>query len=152
MNKEERTDSLKLIEGSVKYICEDSLVWEFFVSELWLIGEWTDTSGPADDYFYYFIAGKPARTFEAPMYSNPQFLRDLAKYLNTRLELVLVDSTEHRSCVIWPLELEGQELFDYEVFRRGSGIWNRMKDQIFPLVRSQLSTQVIDYLRRHSIA
>lgn len=66
----ERGDIPVLEAGSFRYAARVREVWRFTVKELIVAGEWTNNHGPAVDYLYLFIAGRPASVFEAPMYAN----------------------------------------------------------------------------------
>lgn len=143
-----RVDSVIVEEGFVRYQSSSETVWAFAVKDLSLIGEWTDDHGPwQDDYFYFFLAGVPAQVFEVPMYANPRLMEELGQALGVSLECRLVNSTTFSSRVIWPRELEGHDLFKYSPERRPSGLWNRIEDRSLPLAHSELTDEVLVYVR-----
>jgi hypothetical protein len=99
--------------------------WEFPISTIKLIGEFTTPGGPIFDYFYIFVAGKPPRMFQVPMESFEPvglstFFADLEAALPGSLSHRLANSVSHASSIMWPEPLAGQRLFDYlPVQRRG---------------------------------
>jgi hypothetical protein len=143
----ERGDKLVLEAGSLRYVNHDREVWRFAVKELVVAGEWTDDHGPADDYFYFFIAGRPATVFEAPMYANPGLPEELSAVLGSPLRSGLAQSTTFKSRVMWPAELAGTALFKYSPERRGPGLLNRALDKILPLVHSELAEDVVRFVQ-----
>lgn len=143
-----RDDFVFAKDGFVRYQSKGETIWSFALKELWLIGEWTDDHGPwADDYFYFFIAGSPPKVFEAPMYANSQLMDEIGQFLQIHLVTGLVSSTVFNSRVIWPPELEGHNLFKYSSEARAVGLWNMLKDRYSPLVHSELSPEVVRYVK-----
>ena len=133
--------------GIVRYVYERSEVWSFEAERLTLIAEWTNDHGPlGDDYFYFFIAGDPTEVFEAPMYANPGLLTVLSGAIGAPLAPRLSASTDFKSEVTWPPELEGRPLFKYSPETRPLGVWNRMKDALLPLIRSELTEEVAAFI------
>ena len=147
-NRSERTDLLAIQDGEVRYQLNEKTVWSFALSELWLIAEWTNDHGPfGDDYYYVFVAGRPSRLFESPMYSNPQIINEIGRLLGTRIEVGLANRTDFASRIIWPKELEGRPFFDFSKVSRGTGLWNRLKDHWKPLVHAELTEEVLQYTK-----
>lgn len=145
---DERTDLLVIQDGEVRYRFNEETIWSFAINELWLIAEWTDDHGPwCDDYFYAFVAGRPAKPFESPMYANPGFTEEIGSVLGARIEAGLVNSTDFASRIIWPKELEGRPFFAYSRVTRGAGLWNRLKARCIPLLHSELTEEVLQYAK-----
>ncbi len=99
--------------------------WDFPVSTIRLVGEFTTRGGPIFDYFYVFVAGEPSRMFQVPMESFEPvglstFFADLEAALPGPLSHRLANSVDHASSIMWPEPLAGQRLFDFlPVQRRG---------------------------------
>jgi hypothetical protein len=139
--------TLSLDGDTVRYSLGSEEAWSFSMSELHLIGEHTNKSGPGGiDYFYVFIAGMPAQFFEAPMYADPEFIQTVAARIGSPLTPGLAYSTDFASRIIWPQELAERPLFLYTPASRGSGIVNRLRDRTLPLVASDLTGEVKEYL------
>ena len=90
--------------------------WDLPVSDVRVIGEATNDSGPfADDYFFCFATG-PGMWLEASFYAEgrDEFLRALGEKLGSPLECRLCNSTDFASRVLWPPALAGEPMFRYE--------------------------------------
>ena len=86
------------------------------MSEVRLIGESTDQSGPyVDDWFLCLVA--PHHWYELSVYSDgfQDFLKALSAYLGEELELKLYNSADFKSRILWPSSVRGEPLFDYEL-------------------------------------
>jgi len=110
--------------------------WEFPVSSIKLIGEYTTPGGPIFDYFYVFVAGEPPAMFQVPMESlepigPSEFFSELEAGLPGRLAHKLANSIGHASSVMWPESLAGQPLFAYLPAPR-SGVLGRLLDRVRP--------------------
>ena len=111
--------------------------WEFPVSSIKLIGEFTTPGGPIFDYFYVFVAGEPPRLFQIPMESlepagGPSaFFADLEANLPGSFTHSLANSIGHASSVMWPKTLAGQPLFGYLPAPR-SGMFGKLIDRVWP--------------------
>jgi hypothetical protein len=110
--------------------------WEFPVSSIKLIGEFTTPGGPIFDYFYVFVAGEPPAMFQVPMESlEPiglsEFFAELEASLPGRLTYKLANSISHASSVMWPESLAGQPLFAYVPAPR-RGVIGRLLDRVRP--------------------
>ena len=116
--------------------------WELPVSEVRIVGEHTDQSGPADDYFFVFLA--PSGWYEASFYAEgcDRFLNELGKLLDSKFDCGLVNSTDFNSQIMWPPEEKGKALFDYSPAPRPKGIWARMKHMVLPLMNYSLTDEV----------
>jgi hypothetical protein len=110
--------------------------WEFPVSTIKLVGEFTTPGGPIFDYFYVFVAGEPPRMFRVPMESlEPAglstFFADLDAALPGPLTPRLANSVDHASSIMWPAQLAGERLFDYRPIQR-RGPLGRVLDRLRP--------------------
>ena len=144
--------SLAIQGGTLYYSHSGAEVWSLPVGSLVLIGEHTTDRGPwFPDYSYVFIGGLPPRDYEAPMYANPEILRDLGSVLGATLVPGLADRTDFASRVIWPPQLAEQPLLQYCRRPRG-GIWGLVADRVAPLIASSWSPSVRAYLDSRSTA
>jgi hypothetical protein len=115
-----------------------------------LAGEWTNDHGPwCDDYFYFFVAGRPLSFYETPVYANTKLSDSLAQYLGVSLATDLAGSTDFNSRIMWPPEMKGSSLFHYRREYRGPGWLNRMWDRILPLVRAELAPEIVKFIQQH---
>lgn len=86
------------------------------VEDLQLIGESTNQDGPgADDYFFCFATG-PEMWYQASFYAEGRdvFLKSLGARLGGAIDSGLCQSTDFASRILWPVELVGQPMFQYE--------------------------------------
>jgi hypothetical protein len=101
--------------------------WDLAVSDVRMVGERTNQSGPfADDYFFCFATG-PGMWQEASFYAEgrDEFLDALGAKLGAPLFVGLCHSADFASRILWPPSLAGQAMFDHvPVPRRGVlGSW-----------------------------
>jgi hypothetical protein len=90
--------------------------WDLPLSDVRVIGEATNQSGPmADDYFLCFATG-PSMWHEASFYADGrnEFLRALGAALDSPFELGLCHSTDFASRVLWPPSLVGEPMFRFD--------------------------------------
>ncbi len=116
--------------------------WELPVSEIKIIGEHTDQSGPANDYFIVFLAAWG--WYEASFYANgcDRLLDDLGQLLDNKLDCELLNSTDFNSRIMWPTEMRGNPLFDYSLAPKPAGIWARIKLTVLPMINVCLTDEV----------
>ena len=89
--------------------------WDLCVTDIRIIGESTDQSGPGiDDYFLCFATG-PGMWLEASFYATGRdaFLLALGEMLGCPLQLGLCRSTDFNSRVLWPPSLASEPMFQY---------------------------------------
>jgi hypothetical protein len=88
--------------------------WSIPISDLLILGEYTNNHGPlSDDWFYVFITAPEREWYEASAYADGTeiFLTKLASVLHVeKLELGLANSTDWASRIIYPPNLADQEL------------------------------------------
>lgn len=90
--------------------------WDLPVSDVRIIGEATNQSGPfADDYFFCFATGA-GMWREASFYAEgrEEFLRALGAKLGSPIEVGLCHSAEFASRVLWPPTLAGEPMFRFD--------------------------------------
>jgi hypothetical protein len=144
---EKRPGRVAVQSGTVRYSWNAQEVWSFSVGDIRLVGEWTNSSGPFfDDYYYLFAVGNPPLFYEIPMYDNCHLLDELAAELREELQPQLAGSTVWASRVIWPPALEGQTLFDLQTHRRGQSAIAKLLDRVVPRTTTCLSSEVKGFL------
>lgn len=90
--------------------------WDLPVSDVRIIGEATNQSGPfTDDYFVCFATG-PSMWREASFYAQgrDEFLRALGATLGSPLDVRLCHLADFASRVLWPPSLAGEPMFRYD--------------------------------------
>src|SRR5215510_9545356 len=94
------------------------LCWSLPVESLVLISEYTTDEGPyIDDYFLVFVTVEDGSLY----FSTCSFYSDgvdetfsiLRERLGSPIQLGLVDSTEWRSRVVWPVKIADSEYFTF---------------------------------------
>jgi hypothetical protein len=106
---------IQLDGDSIRYRSTAYGDWDLALSDVRLIGECTNQSGPfADDYFFCFATG-PGMWFEASFYADgiDEFLQAISAKLATSIDAGLCNSTDFASRVLWPLSLAGEPMFIY---------------------------------------
>jgi len=124
--------------------------WEFPVTSIRLVGEYTTPGGPYFDYFYVFIAGDPPRVFEVPMevlesVGLEMFFSDLEGTHSCPLVGRLANSVDYASHVMWPESMAGRDLFDFTPVTP-SGFVEGLLQWIRPATSRALSSQVVAHL------
>jgi len=106
----------RIENGGLSYQSEVYGSWSLAISEISLIGEYTNENGPmADDYFLVFLSAKEPGWFEASFYGEgrDEILKELSDLLGSELSCGLAHSTTFTSQVIWPDEKKGKRVFDF---------------------------------------
>jgi hypothetical protein len=119
------------------------------VSDLRIVGEFTTPGGPAFDYFYVFIVGKPPRMYQVPMEAvEPigvaQFFNDLGRALAGTMHPRLANSTDFASNVLWPREKAGEALFEFSREAR-PGFFGNILSRIVPRTGLQIVSGISDF-------
>ena len=140
---------LKLAEGLVKYSLPDGRGWELSLSQIKVIGEYTNSDGPhLDDYFFVFVLPDGSWHF-ASYYANgaQSFCLELSSNLGCSLKFGLSKSTSLKSRVMWPKALEGNDLFNFVPEPSSKNYLIRLGQKISPTVRFELSKLVHQALK-----
>jgi hypothetical protein len=109
--------------------------WEFPLSTIKLVGEYTTDEGPFYcDYFYVLVAGNPLRMYRLPLDGNKPvgffaFMSGLKSSLPGRFEQRLIGSTDFADHVMWPPQLVGETLLD-SFFVPRQGMLGRLWDRV----------------------
>ncbi len=124
--------------------------WQLPISAIKVIGEHTDDHGPhVDDYFFVFITDSDV--YEASFYAKGRdaFLAQLSDLLGRKISCGLIDSTDFRSRVMWPPDIEGQPFYDFIPVPKPKGFWANLKYWLLPEVSYHLTDVVKEKLKLH---
>jgi hypothetical protein len=108
---------MKLIlnNDEVQCIGEDGLLWSIPINELVFIGEYTTSAGPWFDDWFYVFSNEYNTWYEVPFEAEfagaTEFWKLLGEKLNCELVPSLANSTVWKTNVIYPANLDGEELF-----------------------------------------
>lgn len=149
MGKQEIEQRIWLKEDIIHYQVTANLGWTLPLSELEIVGEYTDPNGPyVDDYFFVFVTRPNHKWNEASFYAEgrDEFLQKLGLMLGAEIHCDLADSVDYKSRVMWPKELEDKPLFDF-VPVESSGLLERIKHKLIPEYYFAFTEIVQDYLK-----
>jgi hypothetical protein len=152
MKREAASGIIKLEHDCICYQVSSG-GWRLPVSEIKIIGEHTDDQGPlVDDYFLVFITNSDL--YEVSFYAEgfQGFLQRLSDRLGTKLSCELGNSTDYRSRVMWPFEMEGMPVFEYFKTPKPNGIWAKLRYWFFSTTSWKLSNAVRQRLNLDSTA
>ena len=146
-------DSGKLTfeDGEIRYDSTTFASWRLRLADIRVIGEATNDSGPQQDDYFLCFACDAQRWFEASFYAagRDELLSALEEQLSTPMLLQLAGSTDYASRILWPANLTGEPMFDYEEIPP-TGLWNRIKSLNLPQVKQSFSQAVLQVLRADS--
>lgn len=126
------------------YTLQEREAWRVSVSDLRVVGEFTNADGPfADDYFFVFIARD--QWFEASFYAEGRdaLLAGLGQGFGHKLQTDLSHSTDLASRILWPARLEGHPLFDLHPEERAGGIFGKLRQRVLPRVHMNFTEEVM---------
>jgi len=104
--------TLTIIDNTICCKTADTILWAIPIVELVFIGEYTTSAGPWFDDWFYVFSNKYDTWYEAPFeVSNDLFWVQLNNQLDCELAPNLANSTVWKSNVIYPVSLNGEELF-----------------------------------------
>jgi len=106
-----------IADGVISYRSEVYGSWKLPVSDVSVIGEYTNEDGPfADDYFLVFVTGDDSGWFEGSFYGDrrDELLQELSALLGSEIALELSHSTTFTSRILWPETMRGKALFDFQ--------------------------------------
>ena len=135
MTTTNQSGRLTIEPDSISYTLPQQEGWRVPVSELRLIGEFTNDHGPTlDDYFFVFLTRE--EYFEASFYADGRdaVLAELSRRLQHELRNGLCNSTSLASRVLWPVRLEGLPLFSLVPEERAGSVLGRLRQRLVPRV------------------
>ncbi len=140
---------ISFFQGVVEYIIPDEPVsyrqnWTLPLSEIRLIGEYTNSDGPhLDDYFFVFVLADGSWR-QASFYAvgREAFLLALGKEIGSELECGLCSSTKLKSRILWPEGLCGQTLFTFARSPKSKNLFCRLVQKLSPTFLFELSEPV----------
>lgn len=106
-----------IADGLISYRSEVYGSWEIPVSDVTVIGEYTNEDGPfADDYFLVFVTRDDSGWFEGSFYGSgrDELVKELSVLLGSEISLELSHSTTFTSRILWPETMIGKALFDFQ--------------------------------------
>lgn len=104
--------------------------WSVRITDVRLIGEYTNSDGPyVDDYFLVFLTAAENGWHEASFYAKgrDQTLAALSRSIGSLLECGLCHSTQYKTRIMWPTHLKDQELMEVLPPTKQS-LWHRLTD------------------------
>ena len=106
---------VSLADSKVIYLDNASIRYEIPLSQICVVGEATNESGPYQDDWFLCL-GNEDTWYEVSVYSRDfeKFLEELSEYLGVPLALTLSGSTDFNSRVLWPPKLKEQSMFQYK--------------------------------------
>ena len=117
--------------------------WRIAISDVRVIGEYTNQNGPfADDYFFVFVTKSDNTWFEASFYAEgrDEILKNLAEKIGCRLEYSLCGSTDFVSNVLWPAEHIAGPMFEF----KNEGLLGKLGLQN----KQRLAAEIVNYVKR----
>jgi hypothetical protein len=93
---------------------ERTLSWSVEIGDILLIAEYTTNEGPfCDDYFLVFLTKH--YIYQCSFYAEGTntIIEKLSKIFNRQLQPRLCNFTDWKSSVIWPIQFEGNEYFEF---------------------------------------
>lgn len=102
--------------------------WSVPITDVRLIGEYTNSDGPhIDDYFLVFLTAPDNGWHEASFYAKGRdvALAALIRRIGDNLECGLFGSTEYKTRIMWPPHLKGQELMEV-IPPKKQGLWHSL--------------------------
>jgi hypothetical protein len=134
--------SLKLENAAIVCTHAQNERWRIPVSDLKIVGEHTNQSGPSgDDYFLAFVTRNDGTWFEVPFDAAgvSELLSQLGGNLGAQLELQLCNSADFKSRVMWPQAMMNEPMFEY---RRSNGLLGRLKLRITQTLHKNVTSRL----------
>lgn len=140
--------TLKLQASAVSYESQRYGSFRILLSDVALIGEWTNQDGPIlDDWFLVFVQRDSKQWCEASMYAlgATEALQQIASALGQPIGTALANSTDFASRILWPPSAVGSPLFSFHKVA-GRGILRQLRETILPEVSHELSQEALSAL------
>jgi len=140
-----RSGALHFDGSLITYTSQDYGSFAIPLSEVAVIGEFTNDNGPfADDWFLVFVHRSGKEWFEASIYAEEvESVREqLSSALGSSITLHLATSTDFASCILWPASFAGSPLFILEPVT-ASRLLGRIKQAISPELSRSLSSEAL---------
>jgi len=95
-----------------------SAEWQLRIKDLVLIAEYTTSEGPyCDDYFLVFWVKEDGKLLKVECSFYAEGMEDalvaIRQWFGTAIELGLCASTEWKSRIVWPEQLQGRPYFEF---------------------------------------
>ena len=100
--------------GNITWKFSESEKVEIDLSEIVIIGEWTNDLVPFQTDWYLVLIKKNGNRLDIPLYALifDDFFEKMSDYFGSEIKQGLVTSTEIESRTIWPEEFLDQKLFE----------------------------------------
>jgi hypothetical protein len=123
---------------------------EVIVHEAVVIGEYTTSAGPYLDDYFLVLVNRLGQMSDIPMGEAREAIEMLERRLGTRLRFQLNNSVDLASRVVYPPELEGSPLLDFNMRSGVRAILEQLRNFGWQEVRKTMSDNVSIYLERIS--
>lgn len=133
---------ISLEKTVIKYESSIYRSWHIRLSDIKVIGEYTNQNGPfADDYFLAFVTNPDGGWYEASFYAEGRelLLQELYSKFIVDPQHSLVASTDFNSVILWPKELSGRPMFEF----RTDGLLGRLGLRN----KQYLASEVLSFLK-----
>lgn len=137
-------------EDTIRYASREFGSWSLPIKSVRVVGEFTNDHGPhLDDYFLVFLSGKPIEQFHASLYAKgrDEFLMKLSAALPGMDGLALSSSTDWKSRVLWPPDLQGKPLFEFCRPVHGAGVVGKIASALDSRIEIRISEHVHGLIR-----
>jgi len=112
-DQEKEYGSIKLDNSRIVWIRGGEEFAEIIISEIRVIGEFTNANGPhLDDWFLSIITTEYWHEIPIDVVGIEQLLIDLGHKLNSSLKLELANSTEWKTRIMYPEEYLNKDLYN----------------------------------------
>ena len=137
---------MKLSIEDNSIICEQAgqTLWTLDIDKLKVVGEFTTAAGPLNDDWFMVFADRPDKWRKVPIEAiNEQFKSQLSQGLKQEITPSLAASAMWATRVIYPKELEGQELFQVtKLGTKPNAFWRRILGNTNAEVNIELTDKV----------
>lgn len=134
VNVKKTSGQISLENETIVCSTPESAQWKLPIGDVRVIGEFTNEYGPyLDDYFFLFVTSDASSWYCASFYAEgrDKFLNDLGRKIGAKLECGLCSSTSFKSRVMWPANLEGSPLFEFEPEVPAESFLSRVRQKFF---------------------
>ena len=113
---EKEYGKIELIDETIIRSKNGNSLWSIPLEEIIVIGEFTTENGPyLDDWFLTLITAKTWCEIPIGTEGIDIFLNELGEKLKSELALQLINSTDWKTRIIWPLASQNKKLYDHKI-------------------------------------
>jgi hypothetical protein len=139
--------TVRIRDATIEYESRLYGSWQLVLSEIAVIGEFTNENGPGEDWFWVFVT-HDTMAFSVPTgaigfrETRPQ----VEQLLQCAIDFELAWCTSFASRVLWPSALKGRPLFHFSPVPRSR--WHRVLFFLQPdQIASELTAEVLSECR-----